>query len=268
MKINRVPATSDFTQIPNAVLRDTRLSWKARGLLAYLLSHTEEGFQIDADRLVSQGKDGRHSILAGLKELVEYGYVVRTKRRDEQGHWHTDVEVYDRPNDGSPTSENRTSDALAKPQVAPDDGFPTSGNPTSGNPTVGKPAAKEEHQPEHQEEQEVRRPAKKRGERISDDFGITAEMRAWAAQHTPSIDDLGLQKIRFVNWWADAADAGRKDAFKTEIGWRRAWENWLIKAVKIQAEGNTRRPPAATAARNGHQPYRNPTDNSGYYEAL
>lgn len=156
MKINRVPITSDFTQIPNAALRDMRLSWKARGLLAYLLSHTDDGFSIDADRLALRGPDGRHAILAGLKELVTAGYVVRQKRRDERGHWHTDIEVFDQPTSGFPTSGNRTP-AEVKGQVAPKAGFPTSGfptfgQPTSGEPTAGKPDAEVEDQEEDQEE--------------------------------------------------------------------------------------------------------------------
>lgn len=154
MKINRTPITGDFTQIRNAVLRDERLSWKARGLLGFLLSHSDNGFTVDADRLAMRGPDGRSAVLAGLKELEVAGYLVRTKHQGDRGLWATEVEVFDHvtPVDASPkadypTSENRKSVATAKPLVAPEADYPTSENPTAGSPNVGssdvgKPAAK------------------------------------------------------------------------------------------------------------------------------
>src|SRR5690606_822716 len=44
-----------FSQIPNAILRDYRLSWRARGLLAELLSYPA-GYLISVDELVKRAR--------------------------------------------------------------------------------------------------------------------------------------------------------------------------------------------------------------------
>lgn len=121
--IRRGPSPSDrFTQIANAALRDERLSWKARGLLAYLMSH-REGWQTSVARLVREAPDGRDSVRAGLDELLALGYLTRSDKRyrDARGRLgEYDYEVTD-----SPTS-----------------GFPTLGEPTLGNPTPKKTRGK------------------------------------------------------------------------------------------------------------------------------
>lgn len=90
MSIQRVPSVP-FTQIANSALRDRRLSFKARGLLAMVLSHVGEW---DATRtwLVSQSDvDGRHTIQSALNELTHLGYRVVTKEHDDRGQFHTVV---------------------------------------------------------------------------------------------------------------------------------------------------------------------------------
>jgi hypothetical protein len=57
-----------FTQIPNAWLRDNRLSYKARGLLAELVSHTV-GWEVSIQRIANNGVDGKDSIGSAIQEL-------------------------------------------------------------------------------------------------------------------------------------------------------------------------------------------------------
>ncbi|UDL16248.1 helix-turn-helix DNA binding domain protein [Microbacterium phage Kozie] len=120
-----------FAQIANAALRDERLSWKARGLLAYLMSHTE-GWQTSVARLARSGPDGRDAVRAGLGELIALGYLTRSARRNrnERGH----LLDYDYDVTDTPTSD-----------------YPTLGSPTLGNPTSkknkGKKTKPREHQP-------------------------------------------------------------------------------------------------------------------------
>lgn len=75
---------SHFTQIPNAWLRDSRMSYKARGLLAELLSHAV-GFVVSIDRIARSGKDGRDAIASAIKELETYGYLTRSQDRNPDG---------------------------------------------------------------------------------------------------------------------------------------------------------------------------------------
>lgn len=71
-----------FTQIPNAWLRDKRLSYKARGLLAELLSH-EPGFRVSRESLARNGQDGDRAVRTAIAELEAAGYLKRSQSRSE-----------------------------------------------------------------------------------------------------------------------------------------------------------------------------------------
>jgi len=75
---------SHFTQIPNAWLRDNRLSYKARGLLAELVSHTV-GWEVSIQRIANNGVDGKDSIGSAIQELENLGYLRREQQRDQAG---------------------------------------------------------------------------------------------------------------------------------------------------------------------------------------
>lgn len=79
LKRNKLHFEGNFTQIPNAWVRDSRLSYKARGILVWLMSH-EVGWRTSTKQLESD-HDKRDAIKAALKELEQYGYLVR-----QQGH--------------------------------------------------------------------------------------------------------------------------------------------------------------------------------------
>lgn len=75
-----------FTQIPNHWLRDKRLSYKARGLLAELLTHSI-GFEISRERLSRSGQDGDRSIRTAIAELEAVGYLKRSQSRSGSQQW-------------------------------------------------------------------------------------------------------------------------------------------------------------------------------------
>lgn len=73
MSIQRVPEVP-FAQIANSALRDRRLSFKARGVLALVLSNVGE-WEATAKWLRSQSDhDGKVAIQTALKELTDLGY--------------------------------------------------------------------------------------------------------------------------------------------------------------------------------------------------
>lgn len=73
MSIQRVPEVP-FAQIANSALRDRRLSFKARGVLALVLSNVGE-WEATARWLRSQSdQDGKVAIQSALKELTDLGY--------------------------------------------------------------------------------------------------------------------------------------------------------------------------------------------------
>jgi hypothetical protein len=71
--------TTNFTQISNEVLLDERLSFKARGILALLLSRPKN-WKIYIDEIIERSDlDGKHSVRTGLKELKTSGYLELVK---------------------------------------------------------------------------------------------------------------------------------------------------------------------------------------------
>lgn len=108
---------SHFTQIPNAWLRDSRMSYKARGLLAELLSHAV-GFQVSIDRIARSGRDGRDAIASAIKELESFGYLTRSQDRNPDG------------------TLSHTVWTTCDPETAPQQGS----RPQTDNPATAKPA--------------------------------------------------------------------------------------------------------------------------------
>jgi len=86
MSVQRVALTfeSNFARIPNAWVRDIRLSRRARGFLAELMSH-EIGWTITFDSLLRGGTEGRDAIKAAMRELEQLGYLRRIQNKDADG---------------------------------------------------------------------------------------------------------------------------------------------------------------------------------------
>lgn len=82
-----------FTQIPNSLLEDKRLSWEARGLLSYLLSKPS-GWTVRMGDLIKKSPAGRDATYVILRELKAAGYLEFCRRRDDDGVWHSKY-VYD-----------------------------------------------------------------------------------------------------------------------------------------------------------------------------
>lgn len=97
MKIIRAqPTNANFTVISNAVTRDPRLSYRARGILIRLLGNVD-GFSMDSEDLASEALEGRTAVQTALRELRKFGYLVTKKRQDERGRWITETIVSDLP---------------------------------------------------------------------------------------------------------------------------------------------------------------------------
>lgn len=85
--IKRGKRDSHFTILKNEVLRDKRLSYKARGLLAYMLSFDDDWTFYTATLINHSEKDGKDSINTGLKELINFGYLIKEQKRDNEGRF-------------------------------------------------------------------------------------------------------------------------------------------------------------------------------------
>lgn len=90
METNLKRQAVPFTQVPNELLYHPDISFKAKGIWAYM-SAKPEGWQFSADRIAKETKEDRKAILSGLKELSEWGYITAKKlasgRVEYTLHW-------------------------------------------------------------------------------------------------------------------------------------------------------------------------------------
>jgi hypothetical protein len=93
-----------FTQVPNAWLRDTNLSLGAKGLLAQILSH-KEGWEISQQSLADANRIGKDAIRTLIRELLSAGYLNRSEDRTrlEKGYLGGYVYTTQDPHTASPT---------------------------------------------------------------------------------------------------------------------------------------------------------------------
>lgn len=77
-------AGDNFTQIANALFRDTRMGFKAKGIFGLISTHTD-GWRVTVADLVRAGTDGKSAVTSGLKELEKFGYLTRDRERNTDG---------------------------------------------------------------------------------------------------------------------------------------------------------------------------------------
>ena len=94
--IIRAEKNRNYTVINNTILNDERLSWKARGLAAYLLTKPDN-WQINREHLTGQGPDGISSVRSALKELHDCGYITQRPARNNLGKFYWESVLHEVP---------------------------------------------------------------------------------------------------------------------------------------------------------------------------
>lgn len=95
MSIVRVEKNRDFTTVANRPFRDRRMSFDARGLLAFLLTKPDD-WEVDTDNLINESPNAkRDKILALLKELEVFGHLWRDRKTGEGGQWEWETIIYE-----------------------------------------------------------------------------------------------------------------------------------------------------------------------------
>lgn len=106
--IIRAPRRVRYSVISTIAIEDRRLSFKARGLLCYLLSKPDN-WTIRTGELVNASEaDGRDAVRAGLLELRSAGYLVFVKKRDGAGRISSSYTLYEEP--AKPAVDGKTED--------------------------------------------------------------------------------------------------------------------------------------------------------------
>ncbi len=83
----------DFTVVPNILLRDTRLSYKAKGIFLQIIS-VPESWNFSVKGLATLARESTRAITSGLKELEACGYLEWTKSRTAFNKFAVEVNVF------------------------------------------------------------------------------------------------------------------------------------------------------------------------------
>lgn len=109
MSVIRVNNTKGFTVMSNYHFQDKEISLKAKGLLGLMLS-LPSNWDYSINGLVAIVKENKAAVQSTLKELEEHMYLKRTRVQDETGRFDYVYDIYEKPYDKLPWTENRCTD--------------------------------------------------------------------------------------------------------------------------------------------------------------
>lgn len=97
MSVYRRHKEKNFTCIDNHLFNDNTLSMKAKGLLAQILSLPDD-WKYSVNGLSSLFSDGRDAVNGAINELIEHGYITRTRITNEFGTFDGyQYDIYEKP---------------------------------------------------------------------------------------------------------------------------------------------------------------------------
>lgn len=94
----RIEKQKNYTVMSNYHLQDKNLSYKAKGLLSFMLS-LPENWDYSMKGLVGVSKENIKAIRTILNELKEHGYLEIVQVRDEKGHYKYEYIIRELPID-------------------------------------------------------------------------------------------------------------------------------------------------------------------------
>lgn len=165
MTIVRAPRPDkNYTVLSNEVLRDSRLSYRARGILVCILSRPDN-WTTSSEALAREGVEGRDAIRTALQELEDTGYLRTVRKRAADGRWTYEKFIYETPGH---TVDWKSVD----------------GEPGGGEPGGGEPGDLRSNEKKEREEE----PTPPKAARLAtlpfpSDFGGSGEAPASSRQH-------------------------------------------------------------------------------------
>lgn len=143
MSILRKHQRGRYTVVSNELLNDSRLSFRARGVLAYLLSKPD-GWRVRRESIAAEGKEGREAIRRALLELREAGYYHVRVERMKDGTLASYSDLFEEPREADPSLAGvkpiDVDDELNDQGEEEPTGVqkPDAGQPDTGSPDAGK----------------------------------------------------------------------------------------------------------------------------------
>ena len=80
----------------NYHLKDKNLTYKAKGLLSFMLSLPDD-WDYSMNGLVAISKENISAIRSALKELEQNHYLIRTRHQKSNGQFEYDYTIYEKP---------------------------------------------------------------------------------------------------------------------------------------------------------------------------
>lgn len=170
---------------------------------------------------------------------VEGGFLIR----DYAEHQTTNADIQAKRAAGSKggrAKADKASSTTPSTDVAPATEMPEQTPGTTGSTSIAKTEIEKETKTTSSNELEAR----KRATQISQSFGITPEMRAWAAKEVPQVD-IDAKLPEFIDYWKGTGRA-MKD-------WVATWRNGMRKQQGFALRD---RPPAQPVALRDQYPGR------------
>lgn len=228
MTVVRVEKTRDFTVMSNAHLRDRTLSFKAKGVLSFMLSLPED-WNYSIEGLALFAADGRDAVTTAVRELVAAGYVERSQCHDERGR----MAGY----------EYVVHEAPIDPHVAPAAGKPPAARPFTDWPSTGKPSTENATQLNTDgQSTEVHKTEQQKTEDADVSAGKTGKPKPTRHRHGAygnvllSDEDLARLQSEFPSDWRERVE--RLDEYVESTGKR--YRNHLA-TIRAWARSDARR---------------------------
>ena len=74
----------NFTILDNTCIRDSNLSWKAKGVHTYLMSLPDD-WKIHISEIVNHSCDGKAALYSAIQMLEHYGDIKKIRNRRKDG---------------------------------------------------------------------------------------------------------------------------------------------------------------------------------------
>jgi len=205
-----------FTQVSNELLNDEKLSFKAKGLYAYLFSKPD-GWDFEAGRIARQSSDGRRAVLSGLSELENVGYIKRNKLNNGRLEYELLANI-------SQSAETAPCDlgTVQKPHGAKTDTISNKDNNSNTDYNSNK---------------ELEDTPKQKAIKF---FNNEDDLQTKAVNY---LESKGMPRpraisemVKFKNYWTELTPSGKKQRWETEktfeVGRRLA--TWVMKSVEYR----------------------------------
>jgi hypothetical protein len=167
-----------FGAVPNELLNNPDISFKAKGLYAYLNSKPDN-WDFSVEGIASQVKEGIDSVRAGIHELEKFGYLKRVKYQNEKGFWEIDYMLFE--------------------------------DPTEEESYLGK-SNEGEHPKQYKKENTKKENTKRENYKRENRGGTIEERKLWLKKELePFVDKYGREMLNeFFIYWTEPNDTGTK----------------------------------------------------------